>query len=1148
MSSPLNDYRYEGISATSSRGFVKCVVWLRNRQKGDAPVIQSTTSLASKTTPITQVTSSSRSNIQTRTRGQITPTQTPPGQKTPVAAPKQNLVPLTPAGRGRGKPSITMPRPTESNSVGGLSAGSNKPKSAPPGSAPIVDLTDDDARPTGSGNVVADSREVTFNKLSGKTFPSLVVVARPNLRVKLIPQSTVTQERTELDTKVKSVLMFTPTKFTEWLIQKGLVRSEQYCATHLTADSPPVRLKLGMYSDVSKFPYSGGYVWISECCPQRFVSVFHGSIFEGAPHPPTVLLKLMYHWSCQTNVQNVVQWVKVDNFYVKNFFSNMRSVCTAAVHEKYEKMGGPRKKIEVGVISLGTTSQDGNMRQVKVEVLGVMDHENNLIRLRAVEPLQDGERNYKRRFVKILEPLDQWVDKESSILTDFTVDKGTLHSMGFNQVYQVSVNEAPSTNNKFSNHNVMEYLRRIVPRMFQNTLSLLSRQIIQQFLDELVWRERWGPVPSQAFDNIIQHMAEQTKLDTGDSLLTRLAKVAANPFKLWTYASWKPPTPAVVTNGTTAKPPGSTQVGAKSMPAPLPPLRPVPASRPGPSSRPGPASRSAPASRPTPAENAVVSSIDMLPQSIRETPGPKRSRKRGAAGEASTPPETKRVATPPQPKSVATLPQPKRGVTPPQSDEQTALDVYYYGSLDGDPNVIKGEYKTNLDVKCCVCHRKFTNNIQLMKHLIMHVQSNSEFTTELSDLTQCKYCFKSFPTPYAMQNHMEDLHMKTNASLVCRICEDKFRDRLSLITHMHKNHVAMELPYECGICKFRSSMHKDIIDHFYEVHSGGEKLQCPFCLKVVAVSNNGKKISANINFFLNHMQKHQRKSLARKCNKCALWFVHKGILKEHQIKDHSSFKGMPGTKQYLNQNGIEVMMPVPTAYPSSQRGGPLQKKGSPQLRTAYNMKKFEQLNIQGVETGAVCCECEGDMLGEEHFPGYLQCMRCRYSTCCSKAMNEHTVVFHDTARPPEFSLGRVVQLSKEMHCVCGFKSAKGNRLATHLTRCERKSAYPSPAHAKAATVQSASFPPLVTLDDADNAEDDPSDRWLKAFVPSRKDEGEGTKDQPDKKVSAQSGGGDPPSMLNILGLVRKPSTDESSLDKAPSDNEGATDSKMEAGK
>lgn len=36
-------------------------------------------------------------------------------------------------------------------------------------------------------------------------------------------------------------------------------------------------------------------------------------------------------------------------------------------------LGGNNQRIEVGVISLGTTSQDGNQRQVKVEVLGVLD-------------------------------------------------------------------------------------------------------------------------------------------------------------------------------------------------------------------------------------------------------------------------------------------------------------------------------------------------------------------------------------------------------------------------------------------------------------------------------------------------------------------------------------------------------------------------------------------------------------------------------------------------------------------------------------------------------------------------------------------------------------------------------------------------------
>ncbi|PNF37871.1 hypothetical protein B7P43_G07399 [Cryptotermes secundus] len=738
------------------------------------------------------------------------------------------------------------------------------------------------------------------------------------------------------------------------------------------------------------------------------------------------------------------------------------------------------------------------MRQVKVEVLGVMDPESKLIRLRAVEPLQEGERNYKRRFVKILEPLEQWVDKDSIILTDFTVDKGTLHNMGFNSVYQVSISDAPTPQNKYSNQNVMEYLRRIVPRMFQNTLSLLSRQIIQQFLDELVWRERWGPVASQTFDNIIAHMAEQTKLETGDSLLTRLSKVAANPFKHWQYSSWKTtPTPKtpVVANGT-------------ATPSPAPP--------------PGP-----------------VSSIDMLPQSIRMVDSPttqtgKRGRKRVMPQVDA--PEPKRAAVAPAPVSVV-------------PEEQVSLDSYYYGSLEGDAQIIKEEFKNSLTIKCCVCNRKYSNNILLMKHLIMHAQSDNQFLMELSDLTQCKYCLKSFPTPFSMQTHIEEIHLKATTNLVCRICEEKFRDRPMLISHMHRTHIAVELPYECGICKFRSSMHRDLIDHFYEVHGGGEKLQCPFCLKTVAFASQGKKMSANVNFFLNHIQKHQRKTIARRCNKCVMWFVHKGILKEHQIKDHSSFKGVPGVKPYVNPRGVDVMMPLP---PTSQlsRGPLTQKKQPDRMKSSSNFanKMFEPpLAIYGVPSGSTCCECEGEFLGEDHFPGYLTCSRCRFATCCSKAMMEHIVVFHESGKStPEFTLGQIVQLPAEMFCVCGYKTSSGNRLANHLAKCERKSAYPSPAKAKAATIQSASFPPLVTLDDADNASEDPSDRWLKAFVPSRKEEpGEGSKDAPDKKQAPQPEGGDPPSMLNILGLVRKPSTDESSLDRAPSDSEGLPEGKAE---
>lgn len=119
-------------------------------------------------------------------------------------------------------------RPSEASALGGLTIGTMKKKD-------VVDLTKEDL--CGATKLSADSREVTFNKLQGKTFPSLVVVARPTLKAK---DSNI-NDRPALDAKVKGVLMHSATKYTEWLIQQGLVRSEQMCQIH-----SKVPLKLGL--------------------------------------------------------------------------------------------------------------------------------------------------------------------------------------------------------------------------------------------------------------------------------------------------------------------------------------------------------------------------------------------------------------------------------------------------------------------------------------------------------------------------------------------------------------------------------------------------------------------------------------------------------------------------------------------------------------------------------------------------------------------------------------------------------------------------------------------------------------------------------------------------------------------------------------
>lgn len=880
--------------------------------------------------------------------GTVTPTATPipavPGNKNTQrkrGRPSGGTSTLPPpakvakVGSSASAPVLQV-RPTEATAVGGLSAGKKQ-------SPAVVDLTADDGSgaTTGNSKHAADSREIAFNKLQGKTYPSLVVVARPHLCVK----EGGNMDRVILDSKVKGVLMHVPTKFTEWLIQQGLIRSEQSCTAHTS-----IKLKLGMYGDVSKFPLSGGYVWISECCPHRFVSVFSGSLFEGSPHPPSVILKLIYHWCCQTNVQNVIQWVKVDNLFVKGLYTWLRAICSVALHTHMAPLGGAGSRVEIGVISLGTTSQDGAQRVVKVEVLGILETDTKHIRLRAVEPVVDGDKNFKKRFAKILEPLATWVHPDSTIVTDLTVDRNTLAGMGFKNVQQVA-------SDPNGNHTIMDYLRRIVPRMFQNTLALLSRQIIQQFLDELVWREWYGTSAALAFDNLATHVSEQTRADTGNSLIVRLNRVAANPFKNWAVRM-----------------PGAPRVKAAA---------------------------------------------HLQEQTAASLPDKRPARQRKVPQKSLSPPppaerEREREVTEPTKKEKA-----KQQVELPE--QMVPLEHYYYGSIAGRTNIDS----ISVNIKCVMCKLQFTNNIQLMAHLFSHAHNSGH--------AQCKYCLAGVSTEDGLEKHVQLNHpatTKCGSQFACIICEFKFATTYALGKHMSLEHLPSELPYMCGTCTFRCSSHKQAIDHFYDKHDGANTIQCPFCLKSTTIASSGRMITQNLNFFLQHLQKHQKKSVAKKCNKCALWFVQKDALKDH-AKMHETQRRKAGFQPWrLDAQSINV--------PKSSNEEPIEEED-------VDLSKL----LIHVANNLRCKECGVQISSGGHFPSVLSCENenCQYVTCCSQAMMNHSSDCKDYGvnLPP-------LDLPRTMYCVCSYSSSDGNRMAKHLSVCERKSAYPSLDVAKSATV------------------------------------------------------------------------------------------------
>ena len=101
------------------------------------------------------------------------------------------------------------------------------------------------------------------------------------------------------------------------------------------------------------------------------------------------------------------------------FFRHIRCLCVASVQEEIVNLGGDNKAIELGVISLGTTTTDGNRREVKVEVLGVLERGTGRMRLRATEPIAGT--NQAERFARIFKVnINIFLPQLCQLFSDFT--------------------------------------------------------------------------------------------------------------------------------------------------------------------------------------------------------------------------------------------------------------------------------------------------------------------------------------------------------------------------------------------------------------------------------------------------------------------------------------------------------------------------------------------------------------------------------------------------------------------------------------------------------------------------------------------------------------------------------------------------------
>ncbi|KAM6365353.1 pogo transposable element with ZNF domain isoform 3-T3 [Pluvialis apricaria] len=411
-----------------------------------------------------------------------------------------------------------------------------------------------------------------------------------------------------------------------------------------------------------------------------------------------------------------------------------------------------------------------------------------------------------------------------------------------------------------------------------------------------------------------------------------------------------------------------------------------------------------------------------------------------------SPEKTTAVASPPSSTPIPTLSPPAKAPEPSENvvdSSQSKLimlvDDFYYGRDGGKVSQLLNFPKVPTSFRCPHCTKRLKNNIRFMNHMKHHVELDQQ-NGEVDVHTICQHCYRQFSTPFQLQCHLENVHSPYESTTKCKICEWAFESEPMFLQHMKDTHKPGEMPYVCQVCQYRSSLYSEVDSHFRMIHEDTRHLLCPYCLKVF---KNG-------NAFQQHFMRHQKKSVYH-CNKCRLQFIFAKDKIEHKLQHHKTFRkpkqleGLkPGTKVTIRASrGQPRTMPVSSndmPQGAGQESAPLSSSTDPQPIFLYppvqrNVQKraVKKMSVLGRQT---CLECSFEIPDfPNHFPTYVHCSLCRYSTCCSRAYANHMINNHVPRKSPKYLalFKNYTACGVKLSCSsCLFVTSEGDAMAKHL--------------------------------------------------------------------------------------------------------------------
>ncbi|XP_051013637.1 pogo transposable element with ZNF domain [Acomys russatus] len=414
-----------------------------------------------------------------------------------------------------------------------------------------------------------------------------------------------------------------------------------------------------------------------------------------------------------------------------------------------------------------------------------------------------------------------------------------------------------------------------------------------------------------------------------------------------------------------------------------------------------------------------------------------------SAGKPSSPEKTAPVTSTPSSVPLPALSPPTKAPEPGENAGDTVqtklimlVDDFYYGRDGGKVAQLTSFPKVATSFRCPHCTKRLKNNIRFMNHMKHHVELEQQ-SGEGDGHTTCQHCYRQFSTPFQLQCHLESVHSPYESTTKCKICEWAFESEPLFLQHMKDTHKPGEMPYVCQVCQYRSSLYSEVDVHFRMIHEDTRHLLCPYCLKVF---KNG-------NAFQQHYMRHQKRNVYH-CNKCRLQFLFAKDKIEHKLQHHKTFRkpkqleGLkPGTKVTIRASrGQPRTVPVSSNdTPSAlQEAAPLPSTDPlpvflyPPVQRSIQKRAVRKMSVIGRQT---CLECSFEIPDfPNHFPTYVHCSLCRYSTCCSRAYANHMINNHVPRKSPKYlALFKNSVSGIKLACTsCTFATSVGDAMAKHL--------------------------------------------------------------------------------------------------------------------